>query len=129
MTQEERDEQRRAYRRAYHKKTNSEERKAIMRERSRIQYYRTKERIAVEKAEREERERLLPKAPDILKDDLCGICKHFSGKRGFKQGWCLKRKKSTSFGEICGQFSPMTDEKFTKVIYKTPGVKHIKGND
>ena len=48
MTQEERDEQRRAYRRAYHKKTNSEERKAIMRERSRIQYYRTKERIAVE---------------------------------------------------------------------------------
>ena len=105
-----------------------EQRRAYMRKMAKAHYYREKARKVKEEAEREEREKLLPKARDILKGDCCRICKHFSST-GLKDGWCIKKKKSTSVREICGQFSPVTDEKFIQVIYKTPGVKYIKGSD
>ena len=128
MTQEER-ERKRAYDREYNRKRyRTEEQKELQRQKAKVRYYRDKELKALKEAEREENEKLLPKAPDILKDDCCRICKHFSST-GLKEGWCMKKKKSTQVREICGQFSPMTEEKFVKVIYKTPGVKYIKGND
>lgn len=127
-----RTEKQRAYDREWKRAHRTEEDRRRSRETSRRFYYKNKERKALEEAQRKKEFESfnLPEAPDILKEDCCKICKRFSGKSGYKEGWCLKKKKSTTTDNICGDFSPITvGEKFTQVIYKTPGVKYIKGSD
>ena len=127
MTQQEVIEHRKAYEKM---RSQSEEYKAKRRERSRLWYYRNKEKQALEEQRREAelKQFQLPEVSGILATDCCKICKHFSKVKGVNSGWCMRKKKSVSSREICGEFNPITDEKFTKVIYKTPGVKNIRGN-